>query len=48
MAGEKKRVQNLSVCVQCREGSIQHAAPHLGMAVIQRIRNKEEEERGDL
>lgn len=36
------------MCVERREGSVQHAAPHLSVAVVQSIRNKEEEERGDL
>lgn len=38
----------LPVCVERREGSVQHAAPHLSVAVVQSVRNKEEEERGDL
>ncbi len=36
------------MCVECREGSIQHAAPDLGVAIVQSVRNKEEEERGHL
>lgn len=36
------------MCVEGREGSVQHAAPHLGVPVIQCIGNKEEEEWGDL
>ncbi len=38
----------LPMRVECREGGVQHAAPHLGVAVVQSIGNKEEEERGDL
>lgn len=36
------------MCVQCREGSIKHAASHFSVAVVQSIRDKKEEERGDL
>lgn len=36
------------MCVQGREGSIKHAAAHLGVAVVQSIGDKKEEERGDL
>jgi hypothetical protein len=36
------------VCVEGGEGSVQHAAPHLRVTVIQGIRNKEQEERSDL
>lgn len=45
---EIRREQYLSVCVERREGSVEHAAPHLSVAVVQSIGNKEEEERGDL
>lgn len=38
----------LSVCVEGGEGSVQHAAPHLRVTVIQGVRNKEQEERSDL
>lgn len=38
----------LSMRVESREGGVQHAAPHIGVAVVQGIRNKEEEEWGDL
>lgn len=34
--------------VEGRERSVQHTASHLGVAVVQSIRNEEEEERGDL
>lgn len=36
------------MCVEGREGSVQHAAPHLRVTVIQGVRNKEQEERSDL
>lgn len=36
------------MCVQCREGSIKHAASHFSVAVVQSIRDKKEEEWGDL
>lgn len=38
----------LSMCVESWEGSVQHAAPHLGVAVVQSVGDKEEKERGDL
>lgn len=38
----------LSVCVERREGSVQHAAPHLSVPVVQSVRHKEEEERRHL
>lgn len=41
-------MQYLPVCVESGEGSVQHAAPHLGVAVIQSVRDKEEEEGRDL
>lgn len=34
--------------VESREGSVQHAAPHLSVAVIQGIGDKEQEQGGDL
>ena len=41
-------MEYLSVGVKRRQGSVQHAAPHLSVTVVQRIGDKEEEERGDL
>ena len=38
----------LPVRVEGGEGGIQHAAPHVGVAVVQRVRDKEEEEWRDL
>lgn len=38
----------LPVCVESGEGGVQHAAPHLGVAVVQSVRDKEEEEGRDL
>lgn len=45
---EKKPKRYLSVCVECREGSVEHAAAHLSVAVVQGVRDKKEEEWGDL
>lgn len=36
------------MCVQGGEGSVEHAAPHLSVAVVQSVGDKKEEERGDL
>lgn len=36
------------MCVEGRKGGVQHAAPHLSVAVIEGIGHKEEEERSDL
>lgn len=38
----------LSVRVERRQGGVQHAAPHLVVAVVQSVGDKEEEQRGDL
>lgn len=34
--------------VERSEGGVQHAAPHLRVAVVKSVGDKEEEERGDL
>lgn len=36
------------MCVQGGERSVQHAAPHLSVPVVQSVGDKKEEERGDL
>lgn len=48
MAEKKENTRYLSVCVERREGSVQHAAAHISVAVVQSIGNEEEEERRDL
>lgn len=48
ITSRSKNKRYLSMSVQCREGSIKHAASHLRVAVVQSIRDKKEEERGDL
>lgn len=45
---QQRSEQYLSVCVEGRQGGVQHAAPHLSVAVVQSIRNEEQEERRDL
>lgn len=45
---KKENTQYLSVCVERREGSVQHAAAHISVVVVQSIGNEEEEERRDL
>lgn len=49
-AGRTKKAtrQYLSVCVQRWEGGVQHAAPHLSMAVVQGVGDEEKEEGRDL
>lgn len=47
--GREKIVQSyLPMCVESGEGGIQHAAPHLSMAVIEGVGHEEEEEGRDL
>lgn len=36
------------MCVERWKGGVQHAAPHVSVAIIQSIGNEEKEERGDL
>lgn len=48
LGGERRGRSYLAVCVESSEGSIQHAASHICMAVVESVGNEEEKEGRDL